>query len=125
MALSSIIHLNDLSQMVNVGCGVEERSQKQELRFSFKISFPNLPLACESDRIEDTVCYHKLSDKISLACKGKEFATLEKIAKTIFELVKNDFPTGASLTLKVEKVKPPIEGLAGSASFELNFSPNA
>jgi dihydroneopterin aldolase len=125
MPFESTIYLRDLSVMVNVGCGIEERSQKQELRFSFEISFPNLPHACESDRIEDTVCYHKLSDKITFACKDREYATLEKIAKVIFDSVKNDFPQNASLKLKVEKVRPPIEGLAGSASFELKSIPNA
>lgn len=113
-----LLTLNNLIQDVHLGCGAAERAHSQKVGFDLQIEFKELPPGAQTDRLEDTICYERLSGIINNVCKS-EYHLLEKLAwKTFNELQKN-LPPDVSLGLKAHKIKPPIPQLQGGTSFIL------
>lgn len=115
---NSVISLNDLLIKVNLGVTEEERKKLQDIKISFKLFFNSLPKACESDDLNDTVCYHKISNIAHEHCKSNSVHLLEHLCYEIYKKVRKEIDGGAKIWIKVEKCNPPIEGLVGSTSFE-------
>jgi dihydroneopterin aldolase len=115
---SSSISLNDLRLMVNLGVTAHERDVKQEINVSFKFFFKKQPGACETDDIDDTVCYHKISDAVKGYCEFGQFKLLEYMCNGLYNKIRADIARDIKIWIRIEKCNPPIYGLLGSTSFE-------
>lgn len=76
--------------------------------------------ALVEDSIEDTVSYVELYDILSEEMQKRK-KLLETVAIGIVRGVKQKFPEISSGYVKIEKVRPPIPGMLGSASVTLKF----
>lgn len=108
-----------LKKMVRIGCEASERASPQPVSFDISISFTELPSACRTDKIENTVCYGKISQVIDSICRGREFHLIEYLAASVYEDLQLQLPSTISLSLRLTKLHPPIDGLEGGASFIL------
>ncbi len=115
---NSVISLNDLLIKANLGVTKEERDQLQDIKISFKLLFEKLPKACQTDKLSDTICYHKISNIAYEHCQTNKVHTLEYLCYELYKKVRNEIENNAKIWIKVEKCNPPIEGLVGSTSFE-------
>lgn len=104
---------------VRLGCSVAERAVPQAVDLDLAVRFAELPRACESDELADTVCYAELIDAARDACAGREFKLVERLAHELFTRLRPLIPAGASLWLRATKLRPPVEGLAGGVAFSL------
>lgn len=104
---------------VRLGCSEAERAVPQPVDLDLAIRFAELPPACESDKLEDTVCYAELIDAARDACAGREFHLVERLAHALFLHLRPLVPTGAELWLRTTKLQPPVEGLSGGVAFSL------
>jgi 7,8-dihydroneopterin aldolase/epimerase/oxygenase len=104
---------------VRLGCSEAERSHLQEVRVSLEIAFERVPQASISDRLEETVCYARLTDLLERYAKDREFATVEKLGFDFFRQLKDYILGPHQLTLHLHKVKPPIPNLQGGVVFTL------
>ena len=103
----------------HLGCLPSERELRQEVRLSLDIRFPSLPRACESDQLEDTVCYAKLCQSVKGLTEGKSYSTVEHLALEIHKELRKAIPEGCTWSLDIHKVHPPVEGLRGGVHFRL------
>lgn len=115
----SELSLNTLRLRVSLGCTAEERSVLQYVHFHVKVRFPVLPEGCYSDRIEDTVCYAALSQRLGQVCEEKPYHLIEKLGWDAFQSIKKIIPEDVRLWLKVTKEKPPVPFLEQGTSFSV------
>lgn len=113
----SQVGLTQLIVPVRVGFSVSERALPQPIRFDLHIRFKAPPLACQSDQLDQTLCYFELSQKIKNYCESREFALLEHLTWKVFHLLKAEL--AADLHLTTTKENFPLDTLRGSAYFSL------
>jgi dihydroneopterin aldolase len=104
---------------VRLGCGVEERATPQAVDLDLAIRFAAPPPACASDRLDQTVCYADLIELARQTVAGREFHLVEHLAQVVFARLRPLVPADAALWLRVTKLEPPVEGLAGGVAFSL------
>jgi len=104
---------------VRLGCSEAERAATQPVDLALAVRFADLPEACVSDDLADTVCYAALIDAAREVCAGREFHLLERLAHELFGRLRALVPPHALLWLRATKVSPPVEGLSGGVAFSL------
>ncbi len=111
--------IQDLSLQIKLGCLQEERSSPQEVRINLEFRFPKPPIAVQSDNLEDTVCYAKISSALQSYCEDKEFKLIEKLAHDLKYVVENIVGNDLAISLTVHKVKPPVQNLLGGTFYRI------
>ena len=104
---------------VRLGCGADERALPQPVDLDLAIRFAELPAACESDKLEDTVCYADLIAVARATVAPREFYLVEHLAHELLAAIRPLVPPGAELWLRVTKLRPPVADLAGGVAFSL------
>ena len=104
------ITIKDLSIPVHLGMTFEEKKKPQEIRWTIQFS------ALAST--EPSICYQEVSDKIQLYSQSQNFSSMEELVIYCYRRLKTDFPKIISLSLKLHKVSPPLEGLSGGVFLE-------
>lgn len=115
---AGVLTLNDLRLKVNLGVPDAERDTPQDVSFSFRFYFKELPDTCNTDDIKGSICYHDVAKVIEQRCKNKEFRTLEYLGHFLYTALRNDLARDILIRLNVTKCNTPVEHLHGCASFE-------
>lgn len=115
----SILEFRGARLEVRLGCSEAERARPQAVDLDVAVRFAELPVACASDKLEDTLCYAELIDAARAACVGREFHLLERLAHELFGRLRALVPPGAELWLRATKLRPPVVGLSGGVAFSL------
>lgn len=111
------IAINDMRFYAHHGCFEEER--KIGTHFRVDMVFETDTSRAEvSDNIADTVSY---LDVYQVVKREMEISShlLEHVARRVGESVKREFPTVASVRVKVSKLNPPLGGQMESVSVEV------
>jgi dihydroneopterin aldolase len=112
------LSLSDLRLETRLGCGAEERARPQGVRFDLVIGFARPPEGSLTDRLDGTICYAELAELLRTLCQEREFHLIEHLGYEAYRRASRI--TGQQpLWLKVTKLRPPVPGLEGGASFEL------
>ena len=116
--LTGVLTINNLVAPVRIGVTEDERRNLQNISIDIQIQFAKLPVGCDTDNIQDTVCYDSLCSEIMAFLKGGEFKLIEKITADIHGIIKKK---GEFLDILVSvKKKPLIEGLEGFVAMDLS-----
>jgi dihydroneopterin aldolase len=115
----SVLEFRGARLEVRLGCSAAEREKPQAVDLDLAVRFAELPIACASDKLEDTLCYAELIDAARAACAGREFHLVERLAHELFGRLRVLVPPGAELWLRATKLRPPVEGLSGGVAFSL------
>jgi dihydroneopterin aldolase len=115
----ALLELRGARLSVRLGCGPDERALPQAVDLDLAVRFAEAPPACESDKLEDTVCYAELVELARAFVRGREFRLLERLARELFAELRPLVPPGAELWLRVTKLHPPIAELSSGVSFAL------
>ena len=115
----SLLEFRGARLSVHLGCGAEERARAQPVDLDVSVRFAELPAACESDKLEDTLCYADLIAAARARVAGREFKLVERLAHELYGALRPLVPPGAELWLRVTKLQPPVDGLSGGVSFAL------
>ena len=115
------LEIRDLSLQVHLGCTQQERTFAQEIRVSVDLLFKEAPPACRIDELNGTLCFSEICDVLRrlYTQKGCEFQTVERMLQLGVEKLSQHLPGSVEFSLKIHKVRPPVEGLLGGAYFEL------
>jgi len=113
----SFLEINKLIIPVIIGVGLEERSNRQDIEINIKITFDDLPKACLSAEIEETICYAKLVENINEFCSNNQFLLIEELAYKLHRYLKQNF-VPEKLELQICK-NPPIEQVKANCCFTI------
>lgn len=111
------LSVHDLELQVNLGWRNKERAQEQAVLLDLDILLPKPPAACETDQLEDTICYAELAEQIRDEIGVKKYRLIEHLSRDIYDIVKACLPARAKLSVRITKF-PRIEGLVGGVSFD-------
>ncbi len=110
--------ISDLRLWVSLGCSEQEKFLPQCISIDIYITFLECPEGSHTDNIKDVICYAELTKEITEFCKDKKFNLIEYLASEIYNLISNSILTEyEKITVKIAKLKSPIEGIHGSISF--------
>jgi len=108
--------INQLELHVHLGWHNDERSNLQKVLLDIGISFEQPPKACDTDQLEDSICYAKLIDKLHDYLKNKQYALIEHLSKDLHQWTAAYLPQASYVTIHLTKF-PAIKGLTGGVSF--------
>ena len=117
--MKTILNINDYSVRCKIGCSTAERKKTQEVRVSVRLEFLIFPKACQTDRLQETVCYATLCEMIKRIATQKEYKLVEHLAHEIFMGLLAALPGECRSEVSVHKVAPPIKGLLGGVHFKI------
>jgi dihydroneopterin aldolase len=109
--------VNRLRVDMEIGCFPQERGRTQPIEISFKMFSPAPVVGCETDRLEDTICYDNLCKQMRDFCGATPMYLIEHLGKRIYDLLRTHVGEEVKLWVKISKCYPPIEGLLGSPEF--------
>lgn len=102
-----------------IGLEQQERAELQDIEFNITISFSKLPKACTSDKIEDTICYSDIVDKVNIFCSDNSFHLIEHLGFKLYEHLREKFLSPEDkLTLQICK-NPPLENIKDKCCFTI------
>ena len=73
---------------VRLGCEAAERALPQAVDIELRIRFADLPAACWTDELADTVCYAELAALLREHCAQREFRLIERLALELSGVVR-------------------------------------
>ena len=99
--------------------GVTEAERKVGQRYRVNVTLElDLAAAARSDAIEDTVSYADVHTVVVETARERQFNLLENVAARIADRILRRFPADR-VTVHLEKLLPPIDGVVGSAAVEI------
>jgi dihydroneopterin aldolase len=104
--------INALELSIHLGWPTAERRALQRIFLDVEIRYPTPPKACQTDKLEDTVCYDSLIRTIKEKLNDRHFHLVEHLAKSIYDIIQTLLPTDANSRIRILKY-PRIEGLTG------------
>jgi dihydroneopterin aldolase len=111
------LQLHPFRVWFRLGCKESERAQVQPVDVSVDIEFEKAPEGCFTDELSQVVDY---TDFIAIArdlAKVREFKLIEHLAYNLHSEFAKIVNGRAKLSVKVHKLHPPMDGMAGGVSF--------
>ncbi len=123
------ISVNKLRLELNVGWTPEERAHPQVIDINFTVRFTEELPACRTDKLDDTVCYALLCNKLKSYCRSRQFRLIEHLGWSIARILEQAIREATSyhpeqIEVTIHKPHAPIPGLTGGVSFRLIHSPS-
>ena len=97
----SRISIVDLEVFYCVGLTDEERAKPQRLLITVEMDF-DFSLAASSDRIERTINYHTLAQRLLRFGEGKSWRLLEKLVTNLADMILKEFHP-QTVTVEIKK----------------------
>jgi len=110
------LSINSLELHVHLGWPEDERINMQKVLLDINIIFPDIPAACETDKLEDTFCYAQLINAIHKHAAAKHFFLIEHLSAEIYQFIKKEISKPARVNLRLTKF-PAVKGLGNGVSF--------
>ncbi|MCF6768206.1 dihydroneopterin aldolase [Thiotrichales bacterium 19S11-10] len=106
MKITTSLHINGCDLFVYLGATDDERAQQQRISLNLQITFPSLIKACQSDNLDDTICYQTLRDNLQEALLDREFNLIEHLGWYLTESVLMHYPEATINQLELTKYPP-------------------
>ena len=110
-----LLQINELELGVFLGLPNEERARRQVVKLNIEVAFPDVPDACKTDDINDTVCYHELINSLRSELEEKTFHLIEHLTQEVYNTLAKLLPENSTIAVSLTK-HPQIQGL-GSVTF--------
>ena len=100
-------------------CGITEEERRVGQRISADIQITlDMSKATVSDRLEDTVDYVSLCDKVVSIGRGESYHLLETLAERVAREILHGFKV-SEVTVRLRKSPPPVEAIKGHFEVEI------
>lgn len=114
--MQSSMVLNNLELSVRLGCLPIEQMQDQTIGVDIKLQFSNAPRACQTDNLDDTICYDLLISKIKNELASRKFRLIEHLGHEIYQIVRKNASSDVFIGIRIKK-KPLIINLKEGVTF--------
>lgn len=104
--IHACLRLPTIKISVHLGHEAGERQQAQAISLDIRFKFSQLPMACHSDELSDTICYRQLAEDLQQYCQSQSFKLIEHLAWRLFSYLKAQFSGMEALSLTVKKTLP-------------------
>lgn len=118
MTPEDVILISGLEFYAFHGASDEEQAIGHRYRVEARLTVDTRP-AGASDALSDTVDYGQVAQHIVSLGTTTQFRLLEALAQRLTETLFVAFPLIQALWLRVEKLHPPINAIAGSVGVEI------
>lgn len=115
-----IISIKNLTLNTIVGIYEFEQNQKQRVIINMLIEYDN-GKSSKSDKIEDTLNYHIICDKISEYVENNSFRLLERLVYEVSQIVLKN-PQVKSVDVEIDKPDAPIDNIESVSVREKYYS---
>lgn len=95
------ISIKNLKTKAIIGTNSYEREEKQDIIVNIDFCYDD-SLASISDNLNDAVNYKEIENKVSKFCENSKFFLLEKLSKSIIDLIMKDV-TIVETTVQIDK----------------------
>jgi 7,8-dihydroneopterin aldolase/epimerase/oxygenase len=112
----AVIQLRGIRCMCICGALPEEQSRRQPYEFDVDL-VADIP-ATESDRLDETIDYGAVLDRIDAITRDESFQLFERMTQRVAEVVLLD-PRVTEVTVEVRKLHPPVPQDVASAGMRL------
>jgi dihydroneopterin aldolase len=116
MISKTTLTIDQLTLNVKLGLTKEERQVAQQISCSTEFYFPQVPGACITDQISDTICYHEIIEIIELYCQNSEFRLIEYLGYQLYLKIRENIPLEVKMKIKIDKQNGPVKHIQ-AASF--------
>ncbi|MDR1982703.1 MAG: dihydroneopterin aldolase [Holosporaceae bacterium] len=100
-----------------LGNNSSEKRKKRKVIINVSLRFPEKNDACNSDSVDDTVCYSQLLAFIDEKLQNAQFNLLERATQFLYEAISEYLNTPSILKrVEIMKPRPPVKNLL-DASF--------
>lgn len=103
--------------------GVMEEERIIGRTFLADLSYAIDTAAAETDCIEDTVSYADLYDLVNEVMMQPS-KLIENVAWRVMKAIQSRFPQIPEITVRISKLNPPVNGIAGKATATIHFFDN-
>jgi dihydroneopterin aldolase len=114
--LFSSLHIQQYELTVFLGWPKEERRRKQSVWMDMDIVYPTPPKACRTDELDDTTCYHQLTDLIQKQLANQKTHLIEQLSYEIYLIAKSQLPKKVKVAVRITKY-PAMKALKGGVCF--------
>lgn len=118
--LKTIMSVNKIILTVHCGVSPQERQLPQKIQLDYKIFFDEIPQACVTDELKETICYDQITQILTALAVKKEYKLLEHLAHSLFQELLRATEQKVGAWLKVTKLHPPIAQPNDGVSFEIS-----
>lgn len=112
----SSLLINGLELHLHLGWPDHEREEKQMVLVDIEIFFDEIPLACRTDQLKDTLCYSELIQQLQTQLSQKSFHLIEHLSYEIHRILGSLLTYPAEIIVRIRKY-PHISGLSGGVQF--------
>ena len=98
----------------------EEREEGGAFEVDIELSW-DMSEAIASDRLEDTVDYREVVEKVREVVAGPPVGLLEHLAGRILSTIREGFPLLGGIVVRVRKPEPPVPEVVGGVEVELRW----
>jgi dihydroneopterin aldolase len=116
-----VITLHSIKLFAHHGAYESERAHGNNFEIDLSVEI-EMPPACESDLLEDTVDYTSIVDIIYRVSAAKQYVTIEAFAYDICNAILKRDSRIESVAIDLKKLKPPTEGDIESAGVSFILS---
>lgn len=115
--IKSKITLLELKLNVFLGWPKSERIKKQTISLQVEIDFPEPPLGCVTDNLDDTFCYAELVKTIQETINTREFHLVEYLGHEIYHTIKQKLSSSVNVMVHITKKPSVLKSLANGVKF--------
>lgn len=110
--------LKEIKLDVKLGYSEDERALTQRISVDVKLQFVDMPVACITDNLLDTLCYANLSCDLQRFCNDHSFKLIERLAYQLYQFLKQkitEMTAGKVAIFLCVTKKPPLANVAQSS----------
>ena len=120
MKTASEMRIRDFEVWVNLGCSPEEQAIKQPVLFQITIEFSSQVLAETTDKIDDSIDYVELMNRIKNESEKKIYHMIEHLCATVTNDLRaylHSRGVRGHMTVQLLKKRVPVENLMTGAEW--------
>ena len=112
--LQSEMKIKNYEVWVSLGCTQAEQSLTQPVLFNIEILFAAKVLAEDTDRLQDSLDYVKITDLIKEIAEKKSYNMIEHLGFSVTEALQKKMSrphSGSTLIVRTHKLRAPVKNL--------------
>lgn len=106
MSAKVTLTIQQIALDVVLGVYAEERQKPQQVMVDIDFAFQQPPKGCQTDALQDTICYVEISQLLQTECDKKDYHLVEHLVWQLSEVLVRYMKKPVDIKIKAYKVAP-------------------